>query len=719
MPVEMMPATSGVVRSENRTPTTSPGSPYVKVDSRDPKVREDRVTKMVLERMAVASRFDQSFKERALLHWMSVQDILPPDFPFYSRYFEPETGNVSEENIQAFMGPIFQKDVVCRVKAMDDQGEQEREMTQLVMDYCLREKIKYKQKLYFQSQENAYFGNGVVRHVVQIVETATSSVKPMIEGGDYGVRIGMQRSSQTIKEPWPQVRNISRFDCYPAPTGATIQEMPYFIERLILPLEYIKYFGKMAGYKNLDKLKGFFVLDRTEGYALGEWSERHFDLMERLSAIGMDVQEGSVVGQDAIKYGELLVYSQAPNYGNGCDRLIIIGDRQWLLWDSAEPRFDMPKGGYPHHHGLKPYSEIKFRPRNGQVWQARGIPEIVYDQQMLLNVNTNTAQDMIAEQRQPMTMVEESAGVEDLSDLVREPGKIVRVARKDGIMDREAPAVTQDIWRNIERTRGNIARLGDTPDYASDQSASLAKGVQTKGGLENLTDQAMQGKTFTSLFSEQGIEDGLNIIMADVQQVIRTPQRMKIAARNKILAKVAQHGFVEIDPMQIQGHYNVTIIGPSRVYSNSQKAALLEQMGEILNSLPTVKKRAKEDEIFKELVELKGVDDVERFLRNDQEQAQYDQEMAQVPHPTPEILKMLVSKMKDMPPDIQTQIEIAAGLRPSEVGGSSNLDKHIADIVKMIMEHDQQFHARNHETLLKHLEPQKPVAPGKMKAFKE
>jgi hypothetical protein len=343
----------------------------------------------------------------------------------------------------------------------------------------------------------------------------------------------------------------------------------------------------------------------------------------------------------------------------------------------------------------------------------------VYDQQMLLNVNTNTAQDMIAEQRQPMTMVEENAGVEELSDLVREPGKMVRVARVEGIKDRLAPPVTNDMKWNIDRARGNIARIGDTPDYASDQSASLAKGVQTKGGLENLTDQAMQGKTFTSLFAEQGIEDGLNIILSDVQQVIRTPQRMKIAARNKILAKVAQNGFVEIDPMQIQGHYNVTIIGPSRVYSNSQKASLLQEIGTIVESLPMVKKRIKEDEVFKELVELKGFDDVERLMRNDQEQQAYEQEMSQQPHPTPEILKMLVSKIKDMPPDIQEQIEIAAGLKPSQVGGSSNLDKHIADIVKMIMERDQDFHARNHETMLKHLEPKKEFPPARMKAFRE
>ena len=123
--------------------------------------------------------------------------------------------------------------------------------------------------------------------------------------------------------------------------------------------------------------------------------------------------------------------------------------------------------------------------------------------------------------------------------------------------------------------------------------------------------------------------------------------------------------------------------------------------------------------IFTEFVELRGVDDPNRFLRTDEEQAQKDQEMAQVPHPTPEILKMLVSKMKDMPPDIQTQIEIAAGLQPSQVGGSAELDKHIAKIVMMIMEHDQQFHARNQETFLKHLEPKKEFPPGKLKAFKE
>ena len=671
------------VSGESRTAITSPGSPYVRTAPKDEKEAEDRVVKMVLERQCVAERFDRPFKERNLLHWMQVNNILPPNFPFNSRYFEGETANVSYRTIEAVMAPIYQKDTLCRVKALDDQGDVERDMMQLVMDAVLRDHVKYKNSLYYQFQETAFFGNGVVRHFIENKEVVKFRQQPVFAGEEYRIQIGTERVEEKKFESWPNRRVLSRFDCYPAPTGATIQEMPYFIERLVLPLETIRFMGQQSGYRHTDEMQGFFILDRTEGYALGEWSERHFDLMERLSAVGFDVEEGSVIGTDCLKYGELLMYSEAPASGHGCKRIIIVGDRKHLCWDSDWPRPDAPQGGNPHRHGLKPYSETKFaRPRIGQVWQCKGVPEMLEDQQLLLNSLTNSGMDMIAEERMPMTLVEDGAGVQDLSELVRQPGKIVRVGRAEGVVDRIAPQVPTDIWQNAVRVRDNINRYGSTPGLQAGSVTGkdrLSGGADTLGGMNIITSEADQSKVFNLLFGEQGVEDGLNIMASDVQQVLTTPQRFQIVGHSKSLKMAGFGKSVVVNPEQIQGQWHCIVLGPSRAMSSEKKAALLASFLEYAGRLPEVKDRIKQLEDLIEFGELFGIDDPMRLFKSDEEFEQWKQQMAGVPHPTPPVLSDFIKRFKDLEPDVQAQVVQAAGFIPSRVGGSSPIDKMVGE----------------------------------------
>ena len=657
----------------NAAPVTAPGdgpeasfstlSATVLTAPRNNRVQEDARVKYVLERMAVSERFDRSFKEAALGHWMQVNSILPGDWPFWSRFFEPETSNVAWENIETIMAPIFAKDVVHNVKAKDDQGQVEREMMQLVMGYVLNEHVKYKMAKFYQAQEATFFGNGVERHIVQPKMVRTTRNVPIIAGSEYGIKIGLKRETIQSFEAWPKSRVISRFDCYPAATGATIQEMPYFIERLILPLREVQALGKIAGYQHTEEMEGFFALDRTEGYALGEWSERHFDLYERLAAVGYDVRGGGneVYGQNAVKYAELLIYSESGPLGYGCDKIMIIGDRKFLLKEMANP----------HYHGLKPYSEIKFKPRSPQVWQARGIPEQLEDLQGKLNVLTNLSADMMEQQRNPMTLVEHDAGVEDLADLTREPGKRIRVGRVAGILDWKAPNVPPDVWQSMERARLSIAKVGATPDYSRGIAgdSGLGKGTETLGGIQQLLSASNQAKSFTALMAEQGIEDGLNMICADIQQVMTVPQKLKIIGQHKVLMARGFKDWVEVTPEDIQGRWHVEVLGVNRTVDTKTRASLLAQAGQMAQAMPEVAPRIKQQELWREIVEGLGLDSAERFLLTDEEFAKKKAMMDSQPHPPPAVVASM--KYKDLPPDAQRQLEKAGGLIPSRVGGAS------------------------------------------------
>ena len=696
MPTATLEATTALLNppTEPRTPISRDSSPYIQTEDRDEAAREAKTLKMVMERLAYAEALDLPFKQRNFLHWMAVNSILPADFPFYSKYFEPETADAAYAYIESIMSPIYQKDTICRVKSLDDQGDVEREMMQLVMDTILREHIQYKNSLYDQFQETTFFGNGVVRHFICNKEVKVSRQQPIFAGAEYRIPVGMKRVEEIKQESWPDRVVVSRFDFTPGPTGNTIQKMPYCGERLILPLEQIKHIGKQAGYRHTDEMQGFFVMDRREGYACGVWSERYFDIKERLAAVGYDVQDGSIGGSDALKYGELRIYSQAPNNGEGCNRIVILGDNKFVVYDSDWPRPDAPKGGNPHHHGLKPYSETKFaRPRIGQVWQCKGVPEMLEDQQNNLNALTNSAADMIAEERNPMTLVEEDAGVFDLSELVRQPGKIVMVGKAKGIVDRIAPQVPQDIWLNIQRVRDNMNRYSDTPGLTSGSTTGqdkLTGGADTATGLGILTDQASQSRIFALLFMEQGIEDGLNIIASDAQQILTTPQRFQITGHSKSL-KMAGYGKTAIvRPEQIQGKWHVTVLGPSRAMSSEKKAQTLIGAAQLISQVPEAKERMKQLENVLEVLELLGVDDPMRLFLSEEEFEKKKAAMQDQPHPQPPMLLELIKRFKDLPPDTQSDVLKAAGMLPSQVGGSSPMEKHLAGGLQTMMKGQQQ-----------------------------
>src|ERR1043166_2160710 len=156
-------------------------------------------------------------------------------------------------------------------------------MMRELMRFVLREKCRYKMMKYYQCQEAVFFGNGVEKHLIRPKLVTRRSRQPVMAGDVFRAVAGMQLQETRDFEVWPASEIVSTFDCYPAPTGATIQEMPYFIERMIVPIDKIKAMAKWAGFKHVDEIEGFFSLDQTEGQATGNWSEKHFDLFERLN----------------------------------------------------------------------------------------------------------------------------------------------------------------------------------------------------------------------------------------------------------------------------------------------------------------------------------------------------------------------------------------------------------------------------------------------------
>ena len=169
--------------------------------------------------------------------------------------------------------------------------------------------------------------------------------------------------------------------------------------------------------------------------------------------------------------------------------------------------------------------------------------------------------------------------------------------------------------------------------------------------------------------AEQGIEDGLNMICADIQQVMTVPQKLKIIGQNKVLMARGFKDWVEVTPEDIQGRWHVEVLGVNRTVDTKTRASLLAQAGQMAQAMPEVAPRIKQQELWREIVEGLGLDSAERFLLTDEEFAKKKAMMDSQPHPPPAVVASM--KYKDLPPDAQRQLEKAGGLIPSRVGGAS------------------------------------------------
>lgn len=647
-------------------------------DSRSMEKQEQALVDYVMERYDVADRFDRPFKNSALRHWQHFNSVLPQKWPYFSRWFEPETQNACSDVVEGMMSAVFSKEHPFDLVPMDDQDELQTELMRATMDYVLREKVKYKVTTYDHVQECVIYGNSVMKNYTEPRAEVTRRNVPVV--GPMGLRMGMTEHQDYRLEVWPRSRVVSRFDCYPAATGNTIQSMPYFIERVIAPLTVIKAIGKMFGWHNTDKLDGFMSIDQMEHQARGTFDERNWDLYERLYAVGWDVRNtgADVGGNNIVKYGELLIYSEAPEFGEGGARMAVIGDRRWCL---------KPYPTNPFFHNLKQYSEIKFAPRDPQLWQAGGVPFLVENPQIKLNAISNAIGDILERTRTSSVIYGPSAGVRDPSDLDPYPQANVEV---DGdptkIIERKFADVPQGMWNYLTETRGSVQRAGGTLDYnqiMTGKQQGLADGAQTLGGMKTLMNAAGAAKSFRwRLAEETGISEGLNMIGQLIQQVLTTPQKIRIIGENKALHDAGFRKFCIVDPENIQGRYVFFAVGASMGYDNLTQAQLLVQWALGLKELPEAMKRLKQLPLAIEVGELSGVHSPGRHFMSDEELKAY---IDQVPPPTPQ--KVLDSvKYDKIPADTQNELLTKVGLHPSQMGGSSPAEKHLATLTGHIID---------------------------------
>lgn len=633
---------------------------------------DEAVVKYVLDRYHAAARFDRPFKEQALEHWKLFRNILPEDWPYFTRFFEPEVQTAVWDACEGILLPFFNKQRAFDLEPVEQQDELQTEMMRVLMDFVLREFARFKASVFGQVFESILYGNGVLKHTIRNITVVEKQWIRNTADAFGSLPSDMIYREVRRLEAWPVRQLVSRFDCYPAPTGATIQEMPYFIERIIMPLDA----AKRHKWTNTDKLIGFCSLDSNEGRALGgeDFNEQHWDLFERLKAVGYDVRDGDYQSSEMVKYCEILAYTESPPGEPGGARIILIGDRRALLYDSARPTADNPTGDYPFIHRQKPYSEIKFAPAEQSVWQADGLVKQIEHLQVKINTRASQIGDIIERITKPTILYGPAAGVKDPSDLEQWPGSIIRV---DGdpaaVMEQRYQGVPADAWSDLNFARLSIQRHGGASDYGRGVPGMANRyddGSKTFGGIQLLLSAAQMARSFKwRLAEEQGINDGLNMDAMLIQQFMTVPQKLRIIGENRVLQRYGYKDYVVVMPEDISGRWNFYAVGASSAMDNVMQADILVRAAREWAQIPTVASRVKWRDVAVEAAELIGIRNPDRFFMTDEE---FQRHLAEEGDPASEQLRLkliqqLILKFEQLPPSMQVQIAAMAGLQPPDV----------------------------------------------------
>lgn len=587
---------------------------------------DETIVKETMERYKVASEFDRPFKDRCLLAFRNLHNQLPINWPFWSEHFEPETQVNTTETVERMMAGLFPKENFCDLRAMAGQSPLATEKTKELWMFGLRTKAGYKLNKYRQVTEAVSYGNGVEFHYVGMDVLTSMGRQPVID--EWGIQHGYQDVMQQVPEFWPKSKIISRFDCYPATTGGDIQEMPYFQHRELVPVAWLKAGNWDGILKNVDQVEPFLAVDGTRGRAGLEDEDFAYDLYERLRSVGLNVQEGIGVGRGggAVEYCELLYESLAPVQPGMPPRFRIIANRKHLLLDEDHRAW----------HRKKPYSEIKYLERSVNLWQAAGLPELIEPLQRKLNLRSNQASDAIVANNNPTRLVDRNAQIEDLTLLEPWPGRVILANNAaTAVTELTRPHVGQDLFVDLDLTRASIQRISKISDATRNltgRRTGQGKGAETASGLAQVTQMMNTAINFKMLLGEeQGFVRGLRLSLALLQQCATTEQKMRVVDdTNPLWAEAGvQDGYIVVDPLEVQGEYDVRISGSTNSLEDPEKADIAGQWLSEGLQLPDVAPRIKQLDAWLWKGEMIGVQSPRQFLLTEQEFQQKQQQQLQ------------------------------------------------------------------------------------------
>lgn len=318
----------------------------------------------------------------------------------------------------------------------------------------------------------------------------------------------------------------------------------------------------------------------------------------------------------------------------------------------------------PNFYKLADGAKLYFRPFVKLRFKPSPVPNRAYDMsavyptikiQRSFNDLINEYFDAVVQLGSPMWLKRRGARINPM-ELVRRPGGVITVSNIDTDLRKE---VVGDVPNSIIEM---LNRLDSEFEQAS-MVVNLLKGVSESDTATG--DQLAQQNVQTLLdMINENIVDGLSelgqMIFAIAQENTEGLQTIKLFETDQ------EVGMLEFDPADISGVLDI-IIRPDRDVHGPiavQQAQLLEFAGLLRQDPQTLSKYpGLMEKIYKRWLENGGVADSDYFFTADARPAP----PTNVPAGPKESIAI---NYKDAPPDIQRQIEKAAGFTPSQMGSA-------------------------------------------------
>ena len=635
--------------------------------------QESDIVGHIKGRFDASRRFDRDFKLDCLDDWYYLQSVMPDgwDRRFYTNQFIPETNIAARAGLEQTMATLFPRDTFFDLWGDDGQSDVSVEL--------MREKMKrellrcqYKIQTYMWGMETINYGNGVVCTYNEPQWTTRSTTQPIIDP-NFGVQVGVEKIVRKEIDNRLRMRVCSRFDLFPFPGYYNdVQTMPYFIVREYLPLVAFKERAKWKGWKNADKVEGWMFSGR---YSRDNDDAEVDNLYTRLEATGYGVT-GADHGVETIKFVELWHYYEAPPGGHGCRAYAVVADGKTLMCER----------GNEYEHAEKPIADLLWAPIDSQLWQGVGVPRLMRPFQDQINVREAQFSDMLEYQRNPMRIVGPQFGVTPLTKLLNFPGQITQsTGNIQDIRTLEMPVPQSGLLQLADRAQVGIERctLTDMRGAVGQGAASDAANTTAKG-KQIYTDNQAKSAAFMTLFQEErGISVQLQQVASIIQQYMNEDgEFLNLREKNDTLQRAGrvQGNRAFVKPEDIEGKFTLRAVGSVRAIEGPERAMMLRDFSQIIFGDPQLAQRYSKVTFAKKSYEMLFHRSLSEFEKTDAER----QEEAQMIKPLP---PQSLVKYKEAPADVQRQIEMREGFKPSQVGGASQQEQIQAKTKGKIDEH--------------------------------
>lgn len=555
------------------------------------------------------------------------------------KYFSPLT--------RTFVNMIAPKLKFLKEALVVNPQEEADVVKAMLWEHLLRfqtDKMRFFEKLNTEDKRELGTDGTIVKKIYWDFETIELTDETKVEaavGWDkikefLGEMPKVDKKKKVIKDE-PKIQSVDLLDCYIDPRSESIQSASFFAERFVA---------------DLDRLKTNPIYKNTQ-YLIGQ-SEFPIDNKNSTATQQSDIGASAIVSEvQKVECFECWLG----------DEVITVA--------SKEAPVIIRRQKNPLGHGKKPYEECWYI-KKARNWYGISPAMLVLDLQRMLNEWENQRIENREILLNKMFLVRKGA-VQDIRQLVSRPAGFIEVADDDKPMgDKIQPLEFTDISARIMEETNYIynwaQRVCNTWEFnsggAGGGGTATEATLRSRGEDGYFGDVQMNMRDFISRCLWQLAK--LDGKFLDSETVIR------ITGESEELEKIdtafgrepgvvdGKWRFLKIDDVKmLSGEYDFDIdLDNSQVADRAVKAKQLMELSNYGMSNPQIANEVNFKEIFKEVLRLTGVNDVDKFF-NKEQQGQ--------PQGTPAGVPEAPEAPAGLPPGVPNEAMMMAGA--NKVGG--------------------------------------------------